>query len=658
MDDSSHILIVDDSLINISHIGKILKNAGYQVSSVQTGNDALNYVAAQRPDLILLDIMMPDMNGYEVCRRLKESEYCEIPVIFVTAKTGEKDINTGYEAGGEDYIRKPVLKQELLARVKVILERYHSTRRYHNLNAALEQIISNRTRELDLLFKIVKLLPQKETIDEFCQKLVDTIEENFRAGAFGICLEYNHRLFESGFFDNDDIIVVRQFRLDTGISVKLQISGKNVTDVTIKEIENFTDLLTVELKHILNYKEIIKIENENKAFFKSVINGSPDGIVVLNNRKRVIRYNPAFIELFNLNEHDLIGREINKIIHLKNVKFKGKDIFTAINQNGKVYFELATQDHKNMTVNCSITGAPLIRDGKENGYLLVCKDITRRMEIEAKLMSVNKMEAIGQLASGIAHEINSPTQFIRNNVEFINESTRSLIEFSKKINKLLRDEAADLNQFQKELINDIEELDLDFINEETAAAVRESLEGIDRITKIVNAMRTFSHPGNEKKSEVDINEIINKAIIVSRNEWKYDAKIETDLQLDSLVPVYRDKLSQGILNLIINAAHAIQEQEYEDLGIIKIRTSRKDKDTAEIQVEDNGCGIDESIREKIFEPFFTTKEVGKGTGQGLSVLYNIIVKNHDGRISFKSAPGKGTTFYVCLPINKSEDMEN
>ncbi|MFP4546891.1 MAG: response regulator [Fidelibacterota bacterium] len=658
MDDSSHILIVDDSMINIFHIGKILKNAGYQVSSVQMGNDALKYVAAQRPDLILLDIMMPDMNGYEVCRRLKESEYSEIPVIFVTAKTDEKDINTGYKVGGEDYIRKPILKQELLARVKVILERYHSTRRYHDLNADLEKIITNRTRELDLLFKIVKLVTQKEKIDEFCQKLINIIENNFRNGAFGICLEYNHRLFESNLFDNDEIIVVRQFRLDTGISVKLQISGKNVTDVTIEEIENFTDLLIVELKHILDYKEIIKIENENKAFFKSVLNGTPDGIVVLNNRKRVIRYNPAFIELFNLNEQDLMGRNINKIIDLKNARFTGTDIFAAINQNGKVYFKLSKQDHKDLTVNCSITGAPLIIDGKKNGYLLVCKDISRRMEIEAKLMSVNKMEAIGQLASGIAHEINSPTQFIRNNVEFINESTQNLIEFSKKINKLLRDEAADLNQFQKELINDIEELDLDFINEETAAAVRESLEGIDRITKIVNAMRTFSHPGNEKKSEVDINEIINKAIIVSRNEWKYDAKIETDLQLDSLVPVYRDKLSQAVLNLIINAAHAIQEQGYEDLGIIKIRTFRKDSDTAEIQVEDNGCGIDESIREKIFEPFFTTKEVGKGTGQGLSVLYNIIVKNHDGRISFKSAPGKGTTFYVCLPINKSEDIEN
>jgi signal transduction histidine kinase len=240
-------------------------------------------------------------------------------------------------------------------------------------------------------------------------------------------------------------------------------------------------------------------------------------------------------------------------------------------------------------------------------------------------------------------------------VEFINDSIQNLVNFSKKLNKIMSD--SDLNQYRTELQEEIEELDLDFINEETQAAVNESLEGIDRITKIVNAMRTFSHPGNPEKSAVNINDIINKAIVVSRNEWKYDAEIKTEFQLDRLVPVFRGKLSQVILNLLVNAAHAIHEKKMETPGLITITTRELAEDMAEIRVSDNGTGIPKKIREKIFEPFFTTKEVGKGTGQGLAVIYNIIVKNHGGQVTFESEEGVGTTFIITLPIDQIEDEE-
>ena len=402
-------------------------------------------------------------------------------------------------------------------------------------------------------------------------------------------------------------------------------------------------------------KKNMIIDNDSKEFISSIWNGTPDGIVVLNKDRKIIKVNPAFCEMFKVKDKDLNGKSIREIFNPEEIKNIDGNILYEIDVKGKVYFELENLHLSDGLINVSVTGAPFLKDENQKGYLFICKDIGNRIELETKLLSANKMEAIGQLAAGIAHEINSPTQFIRNNVEFINESVQSLIEFSKKLNSIMQNHDDDLNSHRKELLEDIEDLDLNFINEETQAAVNESLEGISRITKIVNAMRTFSHPGKNEKSDDDINEIINKAMIVSRNEWKYHSTIETNFQLDRLVPIYKDKLSQVILNLIVNAAHAIQDRKVEEMGLIKITTRELENNIAEIRVEDNGVGIPEEIKNKVYEPFFTTKEIGKGTGQGLAVIYNIVVKNHDGNIEFESEVGKGTTFIITIPIDEMDE---
>ena len=657
MSEQQHILIVDDVLSNILVLKNILIKKGYKVSSVQSGKDTLSFVKNQQPDLILLDVMMPDMDGYEVCKRLKNSAFAKVPIIFVTAKFDELDIKYGYTVGGEDYIRKPILKEELLARVKIILEKNQFLSSLQTMNDVLEQIVEKRTKELHLILDIVKMVPQQYSIKKFCNKLVDTLQKSFANTNWGVLLQYNNEKYKSTSFNKDKIILTKIFYINDKTENKLIISGENYSVSEEKAISNLLEVLLIEIKQILSYKEILKTEKENKEFITSILNGTPDGIVVLDNNLQIINFNPAFCEIFKIDEKKLLGSKINLIFNPEKIKNFDNNIFSEIDKHGKVYFELDSLKLSEGILHCSITGAPRIKNDKKNGYLLVCKDIGIRVDLEAKLMSANKMEAIGQLAAGIAHEINSPTQFIRNNVEFINETIQNLIEFSKKLNNTIIKSDKNLNSYKEELLTDIDNLDLDFINEETQAAVNESLEGIDRITKIVNAMRTFSHPGNEEKNEIEISDLIKKAIIVSRNEWKYDAIIETEFNLDRLVPAFRHKLSQVILNLIINSAHAIHDRNYNELGSIKISTHEIDNNIAEIRIQDNGIGINKDIRDKIFEPFFTTKKIGVGTGQGLAMIYNIIVKNHDGQIDFESEVGVGTTFIIKLPLYKIIDMD-
>lgn len=281
-----------------------------------------------------------------------------------------------------------------------------------------------------------------------------------------------------------------------------------------------------------------------------------------------------------------------------------------------------------------------------------------RQQIEIQLRNAQKLEAIGQLAAGIAHEINTPTQYVGDNTRFFKDSFESLVPLLQNHEQLLQ--AIKTNTLTPELVARAEQTlaagDLPYLFEQIPTAIRETLEGIERVTKIVRAMKEFSHPGNREKSLADLNKAIESTVTVARNEWKYVADLELDLDPAlPLVPCFLGEFNQAILNLVINAAHAIGDvvkQTSGPKGKITVRT-RGEGDAVEVRVTDTGTGIPEAIRPRIFEPFFTTKDVGKGTGQGLSIAYATIVKKHGGAISFETVVGRGTTFIVRLPVKSS-----
>lgn len=296
------------------------------------------------------------------------------------------------------------------------------------------------------------------------------------------------------------------------------------------------------------------------------------------------------------------------------------------------------------------------------GLTIIGADITDRKKMESRLQQSHKMEAIGQLAAGIAHEINTPVQFVGDNTRFFQESFDDLIQIIKQQQESLA--AARANSLTDELVEKtnqlIEDIDLEYLEEEIPIAIQHSLKGVERIAKIVQAMKIFAHPGMVAKEPVDINEEIGKTITITRNEWKYVAELITEFD-DSLppVPCFRAEFNQVILNMIVNAAHAIAEVNKENQsakGTIHIRTSHEGG-YAKICIGDTGAGIPEEIRTKIFDLFFTTKEPGKGTGQGLAISHSVIVEKHNGTLDLEAQEGKGTTFIIGLPI-ETEATDN
>jgi signal transduction histidine kinase len=278
-----------------------------------------------------------------------------------------------------------------------------------------------------------------------------------------------------------------------------------------------------------------------------------------------------------------------------------------------------------------------------------------RVALERELAQIQKMESLGTLAGGIAHEINTPVQYVGENLRFLRESIAGLSQVLSKYRALAQSAQSEgvLTDEVAEVATSAEAADLEFLRQEMPTSIDQSLEGIDRISEIVRAIGEFSHPDAKEKTAIDLNHAIATTLTVAKNQTKYVADVETDFDT-SLPPVtcLPGEFNQVILNLLVNAAHAIEETKSESKGRITLAT-RRSADQVEIRISDTGAGIPEAIRKKIFDPFFTTKDPGKGTGQGLAICHTIITKKHGGTINVRSEPGEGTTFIVRLPLDES-----
>jgi len=286
------------------------------------------------------------------------------------------------------------------------------------------------------------------------------------------------------------------------------------------------------------------------------------------------------------------------------------------------------------------------------GTLSAGADVTERRKMERELSQAHKLEAVGRLAAGIAHEINTPIQYISDNVRFLSDCWQTLREMGELWPQVLATTAQ--GGVPRELLDRVsamaETVDLDYLMEEIPKSIQQSLEGAEHVARIVGAMKEFAHPGTQQMQSVDLNRAIENTLTISRNEWKYVADLVTDF--DSQLPPVKclpGDINQVMLNLVVNAAHAIGAAA-RGKGTITVGT-RLDGDWSEIRVQDTGNGIPPAIQDKIFDPFFTTKNVGKGSGQGLAIARAVIVEKHGGEIRFETESGRGTTFIIRIPIN-------
>ena len=296
--------------------------------------------------------------------------------------------------------------------------------------------------------------------------------------------------------------------------------------------------------------------------------------------------------------------------------------------------------------------------------LVVISDVTdaeRQKQLEIELRHSQKLESVGRLAAGIAHEINTPTQFVNDNFAFLKESFSDVMALLATYRELLCvcADAPGAPESILEKINAAEEdADIDFIEENIQAAFSEAQDGLTRIATIVGAMKEFAHPEQREKLPSDINRALKNTLSIARNEYKYVADVETSFEELPLVFCHLSDLNQVFLNLIVNAAHAVGEivEKTKEKGFIRVRTAHEE-DFVCISIEDTGGGIPDNIKDRIFDPFFTTKEVGRGTGQGLMIARNIVVKKHGGTLDFESTKGQGTTFTIRLPIEGKTEEE-
>ncbi len=306
---------------------------------------------------------------------------------------------------------------------------------------------------------------------------------------------------------------------------------------------------------------------------------------------------------------------------------------------------------------------PFSYNDNERGALILGADITEKLELEEQLAQARKLEAVGQLAAGVAHEINTPMQYLGDNLDFLRSKMEKLTPVLESFPRILQI-AADSDQ-DPELIaaakSTFKKLKAHSFAEQVGEAIHDSQEGVQHVSRIVQAMKEFAHPGQDEKAPVDINRALDSTIAVSTNEWKYVADIHKDYDPSiPLVHALAGELNQVFLNLLVNAAHAVGDTNNggaKGKGAITIAT-RLAGDFVEVSIADSGSGIPEHIQQRIFDPFFTTKEVGKGTGQGLAIAHSVVVKEHGGKLRFTSTPGKGATFFVELPIKAREALDD
>ncbi len=394
---------------------------------------------------------------------------------------------------------------------------------------------------------------------------------------------------------------------------------------------------------------------------QTIMESATEGMIVFTSNGVIESINPAASNIFGLDQEDLIGKNICRII--PSADYCESAIASTAQEPIKFTVPIKSPLHEYYGVHSEGHAIPLevgfseVTHGDEVFFLAMIRDLTLRKELESQLAQSQKLEAVGQLAAGIAHEINTPIQYVGDNTRFLRTTFQEIDKLLGLVLDLLEQEEVSKAFPEKiDTIKDqVEIMDLQFLRDEIPLAIDQSLEGTSSVAKIVRAMKDFSHPGNAEKQEIDLNRTIESTLTVSRNEWKHICELKAELEEDlPTISCFASEINQALLNLLINAAHAIESKivRTRERGILSVKTYRSG-DWVVIEIGDNGCGIPRSIQNRIFDPFFTTKPVGKGTGQGLSIVYNAIVHKHGGEIRFESEEGKGTTFFLRLPIGSA-----
>lgn len=516
--------------------------------------------------------------------------------------------------------------------------------------------ISNKN---DLLYRVTRQIPE--------EKITEIIASQ-QFGDNSLEPVAGHKVLEDGWFGMEDNIVERVGLLFPGWALvqwrDLRYPYKLAIFISLplSIIISFMGLLVVGRRNrqrkdqeLLIAKEMAE-ENLRQGYetLRHILRSSPVAVFLCDRESGISWLNKTARKMLGLSDNE----EAKAYSFGENIDVVDDDGTSLIaDKEGKI---MNTEGRFKVTTGIDI---PVLLNrtsfsrGEQEMLLFSFLDLSERKQMEAELVHTRKMESIGQLAAGIAHEINSPAQFVASNLEFIIDSLQDLFSLIEGLENV---EETGLNSIEEALKKNKEEVDYDYLQEELPLAAQQSRTGIERISKIVLAMKAFSHPGESNALQFsDINEAIETTLTVSGNEWRSIADVELELAPElPAVPCQIGEINQVFLNLIVNGAHAIEEKQKRESkftkGVLRITTS-VEGEYVKITFSDSGTGIPEDCRSKIFDPFFTTKEVGKGSGQGLYIASTLIQQQHQGILTFSSEVGKGTTFTILLPFEQEKE---
>ena len=399
---------------------------------------------------------------------------------------------------------------------------------------------------------------------------------------------------------------------------------------------------------------------EAERKYRSMFDEALVGICKLGPNGHLLQVNPAMAEALGYSDpNDMISNLTGPLWDLAASVKRQAEFKAAIEAAGHIRsFELEMLRKDGTSIWISSSVRTTFEKGLAVGYVGMFEDISERRTLREQLLQAQKLESVGQLAAGIAHEINTPVQYIGDNVRFLRDTFDELAVLNCEYGRLLASvqDGVATPELLGEVVQRVKAIDVDYLFSEIPQAIAQTLEGVTRVAGLVGAMKEFSHPGTGEKIPLDLNHAIESTITVARNEWKYVAEMKTDLDT-TLPPVdcLPGEFNQVVLNLIVNAAHAIADVAAAGgpaKGLITIQT-RQQSGNVEIRIQDTGGGIPEGVRTRIFDPFFTTKEIGKGTGQGLAIARSVVVDKHQGSIDFETEERRGTTFIIRLPCTEA-----
>jgi len=650
---------VDDDAQVVHTLSDILSRDGYDVLTARDAAQALAVIEKSLPCLLLLDVQMPDMDGLELCRRIRTNpRTSHVPVTFVSVRVDSADVEEGIAAGATDYIKKPFDKDDVRLRVRmqirmneVLRAQWEDEEKYRRLVEGLRSEYFVYRHDTNGVFTYVSpsiVYVLGHSPDEFCchfQAFLTDAPVNQEAADHTARSIQGIQLppYEVEIRHRDGSV----HRLEVLESPALDAAGKVVAVDGIAH--DITERRRAE-EELMRTREQLHL----------AVAGSNDGIWDWDLRTQDLYLSPKWKEQLGYADDELPNRfsTFEELIFPEDTAGVFRVVDGYLKGELPKYQMEFRMRHKDGGLRWILARGAALRHSDGTPYRMAGShtDITDRKRMEAELGHARKLEAVGQLAAGIAHEINTPTQFVGDSIEFLRESQAAIGRLVAAYRQALAElpESPALAAARAHIAGLEAEADIDFVLENAPAAIGDALDGVSRISKIVRAMKEFAHPDQPELAPADLNHALETTLMIARNEYKYVAEVETDFGELPLVDCHLGELNQVFLNLLVNAAHAIGDVVGKTgaKGTIRVCTSCTDE-WARIEIADTGGGIPEAAQDHIFEPFFTTKPVGKGSGQGLAIAHAIVVGKHGGQISFETTPGVGTTFSILLPLRSS-----